>query len=111
MNLDPNIQILGEDHNIILKMKGMTTWNTKRLFQKGRMINMHQKQKFTCHPCEWFIYLPSVELWRETQTFHTWWDMRDNLTRNCLEKGNQTSMNWIPLMNSIEMILYWTQSI
>jgi len=32
MNLDPNTLILGEDHSMILKTKGMATWNTKRLF-------------------------------------------------------------------------------
>jgi len=69
MNWDSSIRILGEDHNMILKTKATTktSWNTKRLFQKGRMMIMHQKQKkFACRPCELFEYLPSEELWRAT---------------------------------------------
>src|SRR5882762_3773575 len=92
MSWDPNIQILGEDHNMILKTKTKTktSWNTKRLFQRGRMMNMHQKQnkmKFACCPCEQFVSLPSVGLRRETQTFHY---QRNNLVRSCLKRGIQT---------------------
>ena len=99
MSLDPNIQILGEDHNMILKTntKMKTSWNTKRLFQKGRMMNIHQKQnkmKFACRPCKWFITLPSIGLWRETLMFHYRRNApkrsshkRNNLTRSCLKGG------------------------
>jgi len=67
MNWDPSIRILGEDHSMILKTRATTktSWNTKRLFQRGRMMMMHQKQKkFACRPCELFEYLLSVELRR-----------------------------------------------
>src|ERR1700676_4025796 len=90
MNLDPNILTLGEDHNMILKTITKTSWNTKRLFQKGRMLIMHQKQnkmKFACHPCERFIYLPSVELWKKNWMFHNQMNnlKRDNLMRKQIQ--------------------------
>src|ERR1700692_1240923 len=78
MNWDPSIRILGEDHSMILQTKATTktSWNTKRLFQKGRMMKMHQKQKkFTCRPCELFEYLPSEELWRATWMLHNTWNI------------------------------------
>jgi hypothetical protein len=101
MNWDPSIWILGEDHNMILKTKvtTKTSWNTKRLFQRGRMI-MHQKQKkFACHPCELFEYLPSVELWRVTWMPHNPWNIHQ---MNRLQLSWPTI--WIPLMNFIVTI-------
>jgi hypothetical protein len=75
---DPSIQILGEDHNMILKMKTTMkmSWNTKRLFQRWRMMIMPQKQKkFACCPCELFVYLPSIELQRATWMLHNLWNI------------------------------------
>src|SRR6202790_3438363 len=107
MNWDPSIQILGEDHNMILKMKATTrtSWNTKRLFQRGRMMIMHQRQKkFACCPCELFEYLPSIELRRVTWMLHNLWN---NHQMNRLQLSRPTS--WIPLMNFIETIQSSTQ--
>src|ERR1700676_918369 len=104
MNWDPSIRILGEDHNMILKTKATTktSWNTKRLFQKGRMMIMHQKQKkFACRPCELFEYLPSEELRRVTWMPHK--------QMNRLQLSRPTI--WIPLMTFIEMIQSSTQHI
>src|SRR5882762_6445586 len=104
MNLDPKILILGEDHNMILKTMTKTSWNTKRLFQRGRMLIIHQKQnktKFACHPCERFVYSPSVELQRKSQMFH---NQRNNLKRDNLTRKWIQMMNWIPSMNFIETI-------
>ena len=109
MNLDHNILILGEDHNMILKMITKTSWNTKRLFQRGRMLHQKQnKMKFTCHPCERFVYSPSIELRKKMCTFH---NQRNNLKRDNLMRKWIQMMNWIPLMNFIETIQFWTQSI
>src|SRR5882762_8221061 len=111
MNLDPNILTLGEDHNMILKTITKTSWNTKRLFQRGRMLIMHQKQnktKFTCHPCEQFVYSPSVELRKKNQTFQ---NQRNGLKRDNLARKWIQIMNWILSMNFIEMIQFLTQSI
>src|SRR5712664_342101 len=105
MNLDHNLLILGEDHNMILKMIAKTSWNIKRLFQKGRMMIGHQKQtKFACRPCERFKYLPSVELRRATWMLHNPWNIHQ---RNRLQLSRPTS--WIPLMNFIETIQSSTQ--
>jgi hypothetical protein len=89
MNLDPNTLILGEDHNMILKTITKMSWNTKRLFQRGRMLHQKQnKMKFACHPCERFVYSPSIELWRKYQMFY---NQRNNLKWDNLKRDNLTS--------------------
>src|ERR1700676_3353020 len=107
INWDPSIRILVEDHNMILKTKVTMkmSWNTKRLFQRGRMMIMHQKQKkFACHLCELFKYLPSVEFQRVTWMPHNPWNIHQ---MNRLQLSQP--MIWIPLMNFIEMIQSSTQ--
>jgi hypothetical protein len=78
---------------MILKTMTKTSWNTKRLFQRGRTLIIHQKQnktKFACHPCERFVYSPSIELQRKSQMFH---NQRNNLKRDNLAR------KWIQTMN------------